>query len=746
MEPITLTAVAAAAGTAATTAATTGATTAAGITTGQLVSGGLTGFILFNMGNNFRRNLQAAAETALFKALTQGERKALEDLFDTFGELAAQEKQNRTVVSPQFMEDLGELTSLLCLDACHHRVAKQVARSLSHITHKQMMALRGERHRIKGASDTAREMRLALLWDPEYAEFFEATKEDTEQVELLISTVETRLTYIDLPHDSPEVQAFQDNMVWMDYYIPPFTNADRVDLDFMYTKSYGVDREYVSIWCPESYAGSEATPMDVKQAFRQCHEDVRQSIEALFDRAKELHETQRQLADALRAHDTLLKSYNLADHLKSGRKWGEVTALLAKLGALSQPDKSDSSANEYNPESGTIADIVVDAVPYRDISKGVRGKQLSGITSTRQFESRWKRAKFRLILLRARFDDPPAVENRQEQIAARFKAVGATDEQRDAIVSSINALYGAIHRRWEEDPWIQKMRDDVCHSVGYDYSPFADRQFAGWRKEKSKRRQLFLAHYDMFQFKSPRQYAEDALLQLIEKMEFQSDTYFVRDERRTKELNDILEEAQDQMNAGNFDAALTHYQNADRHAPNNAGVRCAIAFVHKRTGNFDAAIAECQNANRLAPEDARPLFHLAYIYAMQGENLQEAVTLIQRALSLYEETDTLNIVCARQILGWLYLQQGEAETALGELADPVHEQFVSPLFYLVLGDAYKATEQHESAEHAWQSGWHLANTPEWTDRAGATPFEADQHAAQRADLGERLGTPEENTE
>ena len=765
MEPITLTAIAAA-GTAAATTTATG-----GFSLGALAAGAqpyITGFILLNMGNNFHRNLQAAAETTIFKTLKRAEQKSIEDLLDIFGELAAQEKQNRPV-SPQFIEDLEELTTLLCLDACHHRVAEQVYDESAEKYNRQARAIKNDK---TSTGSQRSDMRQLLLWDPECAEVFEATKvaEYLKPKAPWKPPYESGMFLID-PIQLELALRSRERSYGKPLGNPLLPFQKRLGKHGSDTAIYGgfvvierseeIGGEFVSIWDPECYTDSEATTMDAKQAYLQFNEEMRHSVESLFNRAKELHETQRQLADALRAHDTLLKSYNREDQEEADRKWEEVLKLRHTLVALSQPDAARDSHKKYHPESGTIPHIAVCEVPWKDETFG-----WTGIKNRIKFESRWKRASFRLVLLMGRFQAKPAVENRLKQIATLFKAVGATVAQRDAIKSCINTLYGALHRRWEEDPWIQKMSDDVTSGYrwneGLDYSPFADRKFGGWKKVTSKRRVLFLDHHDTFQFKSPRQLTEEALHLLIEKMELKSDTYFVRDERRTKELHDILEKAQDQFNAGNLDAALTEYQNADHHAPNNAMVLSQIAYVQKRTGNLDAAIANYQKANRLAPDDTPPLFHLAHIYAIQGENLQEAVTLMQRALPLLtaqhnrtletesgniqkHNSEKLDISCARQILGWLHLQQGEAEKALSELENPEHQQFASPLFYLVLGDAYKANAQPQEAEHAWQTGWQLANTDDWTDRASATPFEADQHAAQRADLGERLGR-QENTD
>ena len=163
-----------------------------------------------------------------------------------------------------------------------------------------------------------------------------------------------------------------------------------------------------------------------------------------------------------------------------------------------------------------------------------------------------------------------------------------------------------------------------------------------------------------------------------------------------------------------------------------------------RVGNFDAAIADYQTAQVLEPDNADGLSALAHIYARQEENQQEAVMFAQRALELFgPETQPPVIAYTRQVLGWLYLQQGNVEKALQELEDPALHKYPSPLFYRVLGDAYKATEQHQAAQ-AWQAGWDLANTPGWQEyvKNECTPFEAGEYAAHRTELGERLGIQE----
>ena len=191
-----------------------------------------------------------------------------------------------------------------------------------------------------------------------------------------------------------------------------------------------------------------------------------------------------------------------------------------------------------------------------------------------------------------------------------------------------------------------------------------------------------------------------------------------------------------------FDEALADYQTAKNLAPDNAHVLHELAHFYKRTGNFDAAIDEYQIALALAPDNAEGLYHLAHIYAKRGQNLEEAVQFAQRALQLFPQTETHYIACARQVLGWLYLQQGEAEKAFNELADLELHKYPSLIFYLVLGDAAKAAERHQDAEQAWNTGWQLANTPQWTNRPGATPFEAQEEEAHRTELAERLGIQE----
>lgn len=199
---------------------------------------------------------------------------------------------------------------------------------------------------------------------------------------------------------------------------------------------------------------------------------------------------------------------------------------------------------------------------------------------------------------------------------------------------------------------------------------------------------------------------------------------------------------------GHFEEAIADYQTAKDLAPDNAQLLCELALLYTRVGKFDEALAEFQTALALAPDNARGLQALAYIYAMREQNLEEAVMFAQRALELSgPETPPPQIACTRQVLGWLYLQQGEVEKALEELENrELYEECPSPLLYRVLGDAYKATEQHQDAKTAWQVGWDYANSPNWQEyvKNVFTPFEADQEKAYRTELRERLGI-QENT-
>jgi len=555
---------------------------------------------------------------------------AAKKLTQALGNLVARGK-NRGLDSHELYRNLEGLLSLLCLDVCHHRVADQVRAVSTEIVREQHRAMRSGKRKI--GDNSAGKLMLLLLWDPECAEVFEATKVDAGT--------------LDTAPKREHLKQFR----WVE--IKPILRV-----------------------------------ADVQRAFRK-------SVEGIFDRAKEMHETQKKLADALLDYEGLLES-SASDEALISKRVEEVEELRYKLQELSKLDRLDSPKDI--PERGTLAGITVETVP--------EGNRLE-----------WHRAAYPLLLLVNRFELSRALERRKREIAELFDAVGATDDERDEIERRIGTLYGVIHKRWSQDGWIKKQLTwDVFYGRGSDKpSPFFDRRFGGWRKATSKRRKRFLEHHTTFdEFKSPRQLTEEGVLGMVQTMEKEEDNIFVRNTRLNRELQEIYDRVQENTRHGKFDAVIADLR----------------ILVDRVSGRGKRKI--------YPPEMLSGIFsYLAFMYAYRGERLEEAVRLALRAVKIHDTW------LARLAIGWCYHRQGKVRKAVKELevaksAASRAGSGLLPLVHLVLGDACRDAKWHRKAQQAWQAGWELANAPEWKEQPGLTPFEVDERAGLRKALSENL--------
>ncbi len=90
------------------------------------------------------------------------------------------------------------------------------------------------------------------------------------------------------------------------------------------------------------------------------------------------------------------------------------------------------------------------------------------------------------------------------------------------------------------------------------------------------------------------------------------------------------------------------------------------------------------------------------MYAERGQNLDEAVTLIGKALAL--EPDNGYFIDS---LGWAYYQQGRYAEALSELKRAVDRAKEDPVIFEHLGDALIKNGLDEDAAAAWEKALQL---------------------------------------
>jgi tetratricopeptide (TPR) repeat protein len=146
----------------------------------------------------------------------------------------------------------------------------------------------------------------------------------------------------------------------------------------------------------------------------------------------------------------------------------------------------------------------------------------------------------------------------------------------------------------------------------------------------------------------------------------------------------------------------------------------AYGAAHERTGRHDEAEALFRKALDMDPDHANTLNYLAYMWAERGENLDEAMTYIVKAVALEPDSGAF-----LDTLGWVHYQQGDFEAALREIErarvlvgdDPVITDHLADVLL-------KLDREAEALEH-WKRAYRL--DPE-------APGVADKLRARGVDL------------
>ena len=106
----------------------------------------------------------------------------------------------------------------------------------------------------------------------------------------------------------------------------------------------------------------------------------------------------------------------------------------------------------------------------------------------------------------------------------------------------------------------------------------------------------------------------------------------------------------------------------------------------------EKSIASMKKAIELNPQNAPALNYLGYTWAEMGIQLDEAETLIQRALKI-EPNDGFYI----DSLGWVYYQKGDYVKAVEQLERAVEITVDDPTIIEHLGDAYEKAGKKDRA-------------------------------------------------
>jgi tetratricopeptide (TPR) repeat protein len=167
------------------------------------------------------------------------------------------------------------------------------------------------------------------------------------------------------------------------------------------------------------------------------------------------------------------------------------------------------------------------------------------------------------------------------------------------------------------------------------------------------------------------------------------------------------------LELGDGKQAVKMLEAAHRRVPSDRQVEFNLAAAYEQTHQYDNAERTFRDIIAADPQQAPALNYLGYMLAERGRKLDEAVTLIEKALAL--DADNPSYLDS---LGWAYFQQDRYEKAVDPLERAAAAMPESSVVQEHLGDLYLKTKRYIEAAAAFDRA--LAGDRDDIDAAAVT--------------------------
>ena len=115
---------------------------------------------------------------------------------------------------------------------------------------------------------------------------------------------------------------------------------------------------------------------------------------------------------------------------------------------------------------------------------------------------------------------------------------------------------------------------------------------------------------------------------------------------------------------GNLDAALSTYQQALALQPDLTQLHTSVGNVYLAKDDLTNALKYYQEALKINPNDPIAANDVAWVYALQGKNLDEALTLATQAKQAAPNFPSIN-----DTLAWIQYKKGNYQLSISLLED-----------------------------------------------------------------------------
>ncbi len=141
--------------------------------------------------------------------------------------------------------------------------------------------------------------------------------------------------------------------------------------------------------------------------------------------------------------------------------------------------------------------------------------------------------------------------------------------------------------------------------------------------------------------------------------------------------------------------------------PSNAELHFNLGTIYDKLDRFDEVVREMEQALELDSEHADALNYLGYSYADRGINMEKAVSLTQRAVTLKPHNGYYV-----DSLAWALYKVGRIDEALEMMQRALALVADDPVIYEHLGEIFLLRKEPEKARDAWMHSIQLDSTNE----------------------------------
>jgi Flp pilus assembly protein TadD len=144
----------------------------------------------------------------------------------------------------------------------------------------------------------------------------------------------------------------------------------------------------------------------------------------------------------------------------------------------------------------------------------------------------------------------------------------------------------------------------------------------------------------------------------------------------------LLELAETQRRKGDINTAIDTFRRASQAAPNDTRPLLQLGLLMDGTGRREQAKPIYEQILKIEPDHPVALNNLAYIKAEEGLDLDEALTMAQRARQKMP-----NSTSVKDTLGWIYIKKNLSADAVSVFKDLVQAEPSNPQFHYHYGMA-----------------------------------------------------------